>query len=285
MLQTINAQGKHFNLFYDSGCGHLICKKSAVDKLASLGRAELLLPGPITLSGVGDKKTICQEGVYKITLPLSDGSEATMSGLCLDRVTGKFPEFSLKLAENDIKGHYKNSGKDPKLLPRLPVTVGGETDIMIGIKYLKYFPKQIFQLPSGLTLYKSLFKNINGTEGIVGGPHQSFTNDWEKTGQLAYSYEVMPEVTQYRRIHQASVEVPLLGWGNRFEDPDHEYADVSPAHGNLGVLTNLRPPKVSQIFDKLEVAGTEITYRCKDCRASLNAKRAIVLKASAFRKK
>ena len=273
MLQTINVQGEHFNLFYDSGCGDLVCKKSAVDKLAALGRAERLLPGPITLSGVGDKKTICQEGVYKITLPLSDGSEATMSGLCLDRVTGKFPEFSLKLAENDIKGHCKKSGNDPKLLPRLPVTVGGETDIMIGIKYLKYFPKQILQLPSGLTIYKSLFKNKNGTEGVVGGPHQSFTNDWEKSGQLAYSYEVMPEVTQYRRIHQASVEVPLLGWGNRFEDPDHEYADVSPAHGNLGVLTNLRPPKVSQIFDKLEVAGTEITYRCKDCRACPECKK------------
>ena len=273
MLQTINVQGEHFNLFYDSGCGDLVCKKSAVDKLAALGRAERLLPGPITLSGVGDKKTICKEGVYKITLPLSDGSEATMSGLCLDRVTGKFPEFSLKLAENDIKGHCKKSGNDPKLLPRLPVTVGGETDIMIGIKYLKYFPKQILQLPSGLTIYKSLFKNKNGTEGVVGGPHQSFTNDWEKSGQLAYSYEVMPEVTQYRRIHQASVEVPLLGWGNRFEDPDHEYADVSPAHGNLGVLTNLRPPKVSQIFDKLEVAGTEITYRCKDCRACPECKK------------
>ena len=31
-------------------------------------------------------------------------------------------------------------------------------------------------------------------------------------------------------------------------------------------LTTRRPPKISQRFDKIENAGTEITYRCKDCR-------------------
>ena len=33
MLQTINVQGELFNLFYDSGCGDLVCKKTAIDKL------------------------------------------------------------------------------------------------------------------------------------------------------------------------------------------------------------------------------------------------------------
>ena len=93
-----------------------------------------MLPGPITLSGVGDNKTVCQDGVYKINLPLFKGKEATMSGLCLDKVTGSFPEFSLKTVKKDIKEHYQTFGKgsDGKL-PRLPGKVGGETDIMIGI--------------------------------------------------------------------------------------------------------------------------------------------------------
>ena len=43
------------------------------DKLIGLGKANQELPGPITLSGVGDNKTICQHGVYKISLPLSGG--------------------------------------------------------------------------------------------------------------------------------------------------------------------------------------------------------------------
>ena len=34
-------------------------------------------------------------------------------------------------------------------LPNLPRFVGGETDIMLGIKYAKYFPKEVYSLPSG----------------------------------------------------------------------------------------------------------------------------------------
>ena len=54
--------------------------------------------------------------------------------------------------------------------------VGGDTDFMIGIKYLRYYPQVIFQLPSGLTIYKSLFRNPDGGRGIIGGPHQIFNN-------------------------------------------------------------------------------------------------------------
>ena len=39
MSQTISVQGELFNLFYDSGCGDLVCKKSAIDKLIGLGKA------------------------------------------------------------------------------------------------------------------------------------------------------------------------------------------------------------------------------------------------------
>ena len=88
---------------------------------------------------------------------------------------------------------------------------GGGTDIMIGVQYLKYFPRIIHQLPSGLAIYEATFKNSDGSLGVVAGPHRSFTSDWEKMGQVAYSYEVMPEVTQHRRIHQAGLDVPLLG--------------------------------------------------------------------------
>ncbi|MEO1895331.1 MAG: hypothetical protein ABGX32_03585, partial [Methylococcales bacterium] len=184
-----------------------------------------------------------------------------MSGLCLDKVTGKFPVFSLKTAENDIKDHYREKfGKDPEDLPRLPGKVGGETDIMIGIKYLKYFPKEIHKMSNGLTIYEAMFENSDGSLGVVAGPHQSFSEDWEKVGQVAYSYEVMPEVTQYRNIHAIGMGVPLLGWWENLENPTPTTVTCAD------VLTARRAPKISQIFDKLENAGTEITYRCKDCR-------------------
>ena len=45
-----------------------------------------------------------------------------------------------------------------KDLPTLPNQVGGQTDIIIGLKYKKYFPKEIHIFPSGLTVYSSQFK-------------------------------------------------------------------------------------------------------------------------------
>ena len=41
MLQTINVGGKNLNVFYDSGCGDIVVKKSAIDSLIKMGRAKL----------------------------------------------------------------------------------------------------------------------------------------------------------------------------------------------------------------------------------------------------
>ena len=85
----------------------MVCRKSAIDKLIGLGKDSQELPGHITLSGVGDNRTICQHGVYKISLPLSGGKEAFMSGLFLDKVTGKFLMFPLRRVEGDIKNSVR----------------------------------------------------------------------------------------------------------------------------------------------------------------------------------
>ena len=64
---------------------------------------------------------------------------------------------------------------DEHSIPQFPKHVGGETDIMIGIQYQKYFPVEILRLPSGLALYESKFVGEDGTRGIIAGPHPSFT--------------------------------------------------------------------------------------------------------------
>ena len=42
MLQTIEIQGKKINLFFDSGCSDLVCKRDAVDYLSGLGSSREL---------------------------------------------------------------------------------------------------------------------------------------------------------------------------------------------------------------------------------------------------
>ena len=73
----------------------MVIKRSAVDCLRSLGRARQEIPGPKTLSGVGDQKLVCKDVVFSVRLPLGNGREAMLSGPCLNRVTAEFPEYSL----------------------------------------------------------------------------------------------------------------------------------------------------------------------------------------------
>ena len=60
-------------------------------------------------------------------------------------------------------------------LPELPSKIGGDTDILLGIKYLKYFPKKVFELENGLGIYESVFRGPDETRGILAGPHKEFS--------------------------------------------------------------------------------------------------------------
>ena len=154
----------------------MIVRKSAVEKLAAINRAKQVVPGPCVLTGVGDQKTECVEGVYSICLPLHNNRNAILTGLCLPKITTKFPTYELSKVETFIKEKCQNV--KPKLvqyLPKLPKYVGGDTDILIGSKYNKYFPKSKFKLDSGLEIFESVFVSSDGSRGVVSGPHCEFS--------------------------------------------------------------------------------------------------------------
>ena len=115
-------------------------------------RAKCVLNGPLMLSGVGDQKSICKHGKYQIAIPLHNDKDINLCGICLDKVTGTFPSYPLIEIEREIQREFTVSGGNPNTLPRLPNCVGGDTDIMIGIQYLKYFPEKIYSLPNGLSI-------------------------------------------------------------------------------------------------------------------------------------
>ena len=133
--------------------------------------------GPVNLHGVGDLTTKSNHGIYQVKIPLHNGENATMSGLSLEKITTTFPSYPLQgeVEQDFIQAFKKTKKRISKKLPKLPKFVGGDTDFMIGIRYLSYYPEKIFKLPIGLTIYESKFKNIDGTRGIVGGPYHVFT--------------------------------------------------------------------------------------------------------------
>ena len=63
----------------------------------------------------------------------------------------------------NIQNAHLESGGNIEDLPKLPEMVGGKIDFIIGIKYLCYHPQKIFQMPSGPTIYESVFKNPDGS--------------------------------------------------------------------------------------------------------------------------
>ena len=75
-------------------------------------------------------------------LILFNGSEATFSGICPDHITVMFPQHLLKgIVEENIGTGNKRHGNNPRDLMQLPQFVWGDTDIMLGIKYLRYYPE------------------------------------------------------------------------------------------------------------------------------------------------
>ena len=106
-LQTIEIDGVRLNIFFDSGCGDMIIRKSAVEKLIAVGRAKQIISGPLTITGVGEQKSVCKDGVYSIRLAMHDDSEAVLSGLCLPKVTTKFPLYDLCGVEQHIRDEYR----------------------------------------------------------------------------------------------------------------------------------------------------------------------------------
>ena len=126
------------------------------------------------LSGVGEQKSVCEYGKYQLTLPLYNGKNVNLCGICLDTITSVFPTYPSKEIEKDIQNVYAKSGGNINNLPKLPSHIGGDTDLMIGVQYLKYYPEKISELPNGLSIYKSQFVNSDGSRGVVAGPHRVF---------------------------------------------------------------------------------------------------------------
>ena len=92
-----------------------------------------------------------------------------------------------------------------------PVNLDGAGDL-IGIRYLRYYPEKIFELPTGLTIYESKFKNIDGTRRIVGGPHPVFKEIEKRfygSVQQQKTY-LSQQYSLFKMGYQANPDISLL---------------------------------------------------------------------------
>ena len=286
-FQTISIMGHRFRLLYDSAGTRTLFKKAAIDVLESLNRCTHIRPGPLFLKGAGDQKTECPHGIYEFRLPLKDGYDATFTGMCLDKVTSTFPTYPLKEVEEDVRDLCRKQGGETLLnsLPKLPSEVGGDVDILIGLTYKKYFPKEIWQSPDGLFVSDSQFLSEDGTTGVVGGPHSKFTQveiDERSAGTFSFFSYTAPVIECIRSSYvpeclDSDLFGEKLGGGadsNKYISEELDGStQLSQLEGN--VLVARKPPKCVKVFDEIESAGTEISYRCGNCRNCQECKKSL----------
>ena len=148
---------------------------------------------------------------------------------------------------------------------------------MLGIKYAKYFPKEVYSLPCGLAIYESVFETPGGTRGVLGGPHPNFTKIEREFGAHISNCSLFVEAELYKKRFQLEHDIPLLGvkkqglcYGSVEGDPGE---DSFYLNGGREIYAARKPPKACQLFDEIENAGTEVTYRCVECRSCPECKR------------
>ena len=71
----------------------------------------------------------------------------------------------------------------------------------------RYHPEKIFQLPSGLSIYKSWFKNSDSSRGVIGGPHEVFTRI-ESTYQAQTTYFLSNQYHMFKNGFQINPDTP-----------------------------------------------------------------------------
>ena len=181
--------------------------------------------------------------------------------------------------EEDLRKQISVSNKSLlATLPRLPTHVGGEVELMLGKAYLKYYPKEVARLDSGLTIYEAIFPNLDGSKGVICGPHPEFLKTDRSSHfvqpQLRYTY-LSTQARHYDEQISMITDAPLLGMSSA------DHADLSECEHKNGfdIYASRRAPKCLKVFNDLEATGTDVSYRCPDCRKCVNCKNGPTMEA------
>ena len=161
---------KHpLNIIFDSGCTSVIIRDKIVGHEIVGSRDG---GSTATLNGIGGK---VQSHKWMISLPLlsSNKIEKTVAteAFSVEKIIEPLGTFDIEKIYNQFKNHPDNNFNARLSKIKLYKTFSGEVDILAGIKLYRYFPTPIFQLPNGLTIFKSILKPFDEKSLYsIGGP-------------------------------------------------------------------------------------------------------------------
>ena len=252
LFQKIVVDGEVYNVFFDDGCGDFCVNKSAVDRLGP--RATQTRKGPIQITGVGNTKTESRYGEYQVQLPLINGYDARFVGLCFDEVTAKFCEYDTRALYSKVVDDFVKGGGDKNSLPTVSNSglCGGETNLMIGMKYNRYQPRLIHKLESGLAVYESVFRGEDGSNAVIGGPDPLVTQmelEWSRRNNGFTNYTIQSYYSSQLQTYLDGIDI----------FPDSRFRSQALSLESYS-------GKTYKEFQKIEEVGTVMSYRCPKCQ-------------------
>ena len=171
MFSFIPGKTRDLNIFWDTGCSHLMMKTDVPEKELPAVRTK---QGPLVIKGAGD--TAIKVGDEWIVLvPTADGMQQILIGVTSPQIAAPFPVLNTQEAFKEVLEKAPSGKKKIIAKLKVPPQVGGEADLLVGISFQNLFPELIYQLPCGLSISKSrLSPSSKGYNAVLGGPHSSF---------------------------------------------------------------------------------------------------------------
>lgn len=231
VMQTLCINGKTVLTIYDRGANQHIVKGS----LAEETKMKVVNSKASTIGIVSGSKISTEYGTYQMFLgPTEDGKyyEITASGM--NDITNVYQRYDL--AEINREAVTFTEIDSSSVMP--PYVGGEEVKLLIGLKNSELEPVCIMNLPSGIGLYKSVFKDIYGSVYCYGGPHKIFTElnkrfHGKSSCVTAYLSEI---VNQYR---YSPYLITLLNHQDDLsETVNHDESEIVNLENHLDVRTS-----------------------------------------------
>ena len=283
MMQRLPAdreQGQELLAFYDTGCNGA----GISDRGCRLLTTSTVRDGPTLLDVAGGRSIEIHYGDEQFALKLEGGRQlATITALHMPSITSVFPLVQLTEAWEELQVEAMKTNKALKL-PKVDKEVGGTpVDILVGIKYLKYFPTLVFSLPSGLAVYRARFQSASGHQAVLGGPHAAWSWAAERAGHMNPRAFLTSEARAWC-VEGAWVRV------NCGVFPRTEEAEVVANRGSCFCASATEEiykmeasKRPSGDLWKIEAIGADSPYRCVECRNCQQCKRGDILEEISFK--
>ena len=267
---TPDIKGNPLQTFMDTGANSYIMKTGNEKRLISVRISQ----GPVSVSVAGGLE-ISASGEYGALIPLADGTFQAVRGLCMDTVVGKLPYYKLKPLLSQIKEENPNNQHLRRL--NIPKVLGGDVDLLLGIKYLRIMPKPVHVLPCGLTVFESVLKPFNkGETAVIGGPVEAFEsicNSVHSKTLMRHMVNLCSSLKSYKPsidyFPSDHLEEEYMMGDNILDS----YCTCHSAACDQEVLERVPVALASnsaqlelQKFLKLQEAGLDVSYRCRKCR-------------------